>query len=659
MRSRRITRAHVRPVFARGVVAALIALTSAIVVGLVHPRAAQAEPPRFLGEVDRNQVAVGDAFVYQVTLSLGNDQVSDYRPPDFKGLRVLSRPSGPNQSTQMQFGGAGMFVEVSYSWRYEVAATQKGSVSIGPARVRVNGQEFRSSVVTVAATGNAASATPAGPPPLPNNAAASATPADPGSATPPAAVSPAGLPPEANDGASFIRLVTDKQKVFVGEALVATWYLYMNQAADKYETHVEPHTEGFWSEDIVVPSRRGSLVLTQETVQGRTYQVGAVLKKALFPLQAGRPTITPMEAEIARSDFFGNAVRSQNVRSVPTVIEVLPLPKAGQPTGFDAANVGTFTLAAHVDRAQVAVGEAVTLTIELAGRGNIRKVSPPVLPKLAGWKAYEPRVNVVVDSASGVTGNKTVEILLLPEQAGAVTLPALVLNTFDPDAHRYVAVETAPIALTATGSTAVGAHGGADGTPSPAGSGTFSENVIAGQIRPLHPRGSLRRNLGTTFFHTRGFAGAVLVPPMGLVLALIAFRLRDRMSADTGSRRRKRARQKVRAHLAAADRYRQRGQIAEFFIEIDRVVRAALAARLGRPVQGLRMDELGALLTARGLAVADVARVIVTLEECDRARFAGSVNSADEGDTLGPALERANDLIDVIEKAPLSDEARA
>ena len=43
----------------------------------------------------------------------------------------------------------GMFVEVSYTWRYEVAALQKGNLSIGPARIKVNGQEFKSSVVTV------------------------------------------------------------------------------------------------------------------------------------------------------------------------------------------------------------------------------------------------------------------------------------------------------------------------------------------------------------------------------------------------------------------------------------------------------------------------------------------------------------------------------
>src|SRR5438552_9081003 len=200
----------------RAVATALAAL--AVAVGATAD--ARAEPPRFLGEVDRNQVTVGEPFVYQVTLSAGNDQISDYRPPDFKGLRVLSTPRAPNQSTQMQFGAAGMFVEVNYSWRYELAALQKGNISIGPARIKVNGQDFKSSVVVVAAGGAGA---PPPPPPVSGQPAHGATRGPAQAPTPP----PGGAAP--GDGGSFIRLVTDKQKAYVGEAISATWCLYMTR----------------------------------------------------------------------------------------------------------------------------------------------------------------------------------------------------------------------------------------------------------------------------------------------------------------------------------------------------------------------------------------------------------------------------------------------
>jgi hypothetical protein len=635
---------------------------------LTYAGAARAEAPRFIAEVDRNQVAVGEPFVYEVTLSVGNDQISDYRPPDFKGLRVLRTPAAPNQSTQMQFGGAGMFVQISYSWRYELAATQKGTITIGPAHARVGGQDFRSSLVTVSTSASAA------PRPMgtPSGAAAAPVPQssyDPSGAAPSTAGPPGvppGVPPEASEGGSFIRMVTDKQKVYVGEALSAAWYLYMSEPADKYDTQVEPHTEGFWTEDVTVPSRRGGLLLSQEVVQGRPYQVGMVLKKALFPLEPGRLTITPMEAEIARSDFFGSAVRTQRVRSAPSVIEVLPLPKTSQqtsqPVGFDPANVGTYTLAARVDRDKVAVGEPVTLTIEVAGQGNLRKLALPAIPRLEGWKTYEPRVNVVIDPASGTSGTKIAEVLLLPERSGAVVLPALGLDTFDPASHRYARAETKPMTLTATGDGAAAVPGAPASSATKAG-GAFNENVIAGEIRPVHARAPLRRDLGTTFFRTRGFEFLLVLPPLGLVLAVAGFRLRDRLTQDTGSRRRRRARQKVRAHLSAADRHRLRGEAGAFFIEIDRVIREALTSRLGHPVKGLRMDELRALLAARGLPVKEIDRVIALLEECDKARFApggigmnvGSDGGAASLDSsLATTLDLASDLILFIEKAPLS-----
>ncbi|HEY8922931.1 MAG TPA: BatD family protein [Polyangia bacterium] len=632
-----------RPPFRRRSAYVGLAATLAAALTAAAGADARAEAPRFQGEVDRNQVTVGEPFIYQVTVSVGNDQVTDYRPPDFKGLRVLSAPRAPNQSTQMQFGGAGMYVEVNYSWRYELAATQKGNVAIGPARIKVNGQEFRSTVVTVAV--GAAGGPPPSPPPVagpPSPAPASGAVAPPSSG-----VVPAG-------GGSFIRLVTDKQKAYVGEAISATWFLYMNQSHNKYDVQKEPTMEGFWTEDVTLPSRRGGMILNEELVQGRPYQVGAAMKKALFPLHAGRLSITPMEAQLSRVDFFGTAVRSQRVTSSPVEIEVLPLPKDGQPPGFDPANVGTFTIATKVDRPQVATGEAVTLTVEIAGHGNVRKVALPAVPDLDGWKKYDPRVNVTIDPATGADGTKVAEILLLPARPGRFTVPALTLDTFDPAIGRYRHAVTDPIELTVTGAALAGAGDGpGPGGPGAApaagsGSGSSVDNVIASEIRPIHARAELRRDLGATFWRTRAFLGVVVGPPLLFGLVVVGLRVRDRRARDTDAIRRRRSREKVRAHFAAAEGHRRNRQVAAFYIEIERVLREALSHRLGVAAAGLTMDDVRARAGELGLTSADADKLVAALEECDRARFApGSVPSDDAA--LGAALDRAAELAAQIE----------
>jgi len=638
-----------RPLFRRR--SARLGLAAALAAALSAAGGdARAEAPRFLGEVDRNQVTVGEPFIYQVTVSVGNDQVTDYRPPDFKGMRVLNAPRAPTQSTQMQFGGAGMYVEANYNWRYELAATQKGNVSIGPARIKVNGQEFRSSIVTVA-VGAAGGPAPSPPPvagaPSPSPGAAAASPHGGAVATPGSSAVPAG-------GGSFIRLVTDKQKAYVGEAISATWFLYMNQSHNKYDVQKEPTMEGFWTEDATLPNRRGGMILNEELVQGRPYQVGAAMKKALFPLHAGRLSITPMEAQLSRVDFFGTAVRSQRVTSSPVEIEVLPLPRDGQPPGFDPANVGTFTISSKVDRPQVATGEAVTLTVEIAGHGNVRKVALPAVPDLDGWKKYDPRVNVTIDPATGADGTKVAEILLLPARPGRFTIPALTLDSFDPATGRYSHAATSPIELTVTGAALAGAGDGPGpggpgaGPPGGAGNGSSVDNVIASEIRPIHARAELRRDLGATFWRTRAFLGVVIGPPLLFGLVVVGLRLRDRRAQDTDAIRRRRSREKVRAHFAAAEGHRRGRQVAAFYIEIERVLRETLSHRLGVSAAGLTMEDVRTRAPELGLTPADAEKLVAALEECDRARFApGSVPSDDAA--LGAALDRAAELATQIE----------
>ena len=63
----------------------------------------------------------------------------------------------------------------------------------------------------------------------------------------------------------------------------------------------------------------------------------------------------------------------------------------------------------------------------------------------------------------------------------------------------------------------------------------------------------------------------------------------------------------VRQRLGAAEAHRDAGRCSAFYIEIDRVLRDVLAARLRRPVTGLRMDELRGLLLERGMPADEAA----------------------------------------------------
>jgi hypothetical protein len=609
------------------------------------PRAAAAGDASLVISLDREAAAPGEPFACEVQLSIQNGgQAEAFHPPEFKGVRVLSGPQS-SQSTQMQMGGGQTIVQNVYTWTYEVVIPPgtKGPYTIGGAHVRVGGRDVKSNNVTV----RVGSGPPAG---SPRRGGMPGFPLDFFGGGAPQAPAPA------SGGATFLRVVADKPRVYVGEPVVVRWSLCTTQRLDKFETTTEARTDGFWSEDVPSTTPKGRLAYAPETIGGKEYQVATLYEKALFPLREGKLTVTPLEAEVAQVDFFGTALRTQRIKAEPLTIEVVPLPREGQPAGFDPGNVGKYELSARADRTTVSVGEAVTVTVEVKGVGNVRNVHVPALAAPAGWKSYPPKETVTLDAPGGVGGTKLTEVLLLPERAGTVMLPSLELPTFDPETKRYVALKTDPLRLDATGEAAApGAVARAPGAAS--GPGGAVENVIGAAIRPIRARTRLGRDVGTTFLRSRAFSWLLFLPPFAFGLTAVIDRVRERLALDTHRTRRRRMRSMVRKRLGAAVAHRDAGRASDFYIEIERVLREVLAARLDHGVTGLRRDELEALLAERGMPANLTARVLAELEACDQARFAPG-GETEAAAAMGAALDRADELIGLIEKARLR-EARA
>jgi hypothetical protein len=608
-----------------------------VLIGLAAAQGAvaRADAPEFLARIDRATLSLGESFVLEVTLSGEDVRAESYKQPDFAGMRVLSQQ--PSQSTQISMTGSHSFVRTVYSWRYELEPLQKGNLTVGSARIRVAGKELRTTPLNIAVTEAAAGSRPP-----PRHGGVS-----------PLSGFPFSSEPPAEEGKNFLRVVPTKTKAYVGEQITVEWYLYLTARQDRYQTTTEPRADGFWSEELPVPTTQHGLELSRQMYEGQEYLVAPLLRRALFALAPGRLTITPMESEISQVDFFGSTMRTQRLKTDPLLIEIQPLPTAGQPRGFDPSAVGRFQLAARVDRDKVAVGEAVTLTITISGQGNLRKLPPPVLSKLDGWKLYEPKIAVNLEAADTVSGNKTVEYLMLPERAGSTTLPAFSLPYFDPSTKSYVVEKTAPLRLEVVG------EGG--GRVPVAGKGPVSssvpsgaENVLGLDIRPLRVRPSLRRDLGTTLYRSRFFAAVLSAPPLAFGLTALVGRVRERLSEETEGSRRRKLRRLVKRRLGAAEKHRREGRPGPFFIEIDRVLREFLSGKLERPVTGMSRDELREHLTVVGVPAELVDRTMAALEECDRARFApGKIHEAE----MRAALDRAGEVILQMERVRLREVA--
>jgi hypothetical protein len=641
----------------------IVAIAAALlaVVGLGAPRAAWAQAT-FVARTDRSEMSLGEVLVLEVTLSLGEGRADGYMPPDFAGFRILGEY--PSQSTQIQMGSGTSYTRNVYSWRYELSPTQSGRLVIAPAKVRAAGRELKTTSIPITVHSGALapggrSAAPAPPPPPAQRRRVRRLP---GLGSPLddlfGRLDPdlgGAAEPRDGGGKNSIKVTADKTRAYVGEQIVVEWTLYLAERQDKYQPITEARTDGFWAEDLAGSGGQGTLSLAPQTIDGHTYLVAPLQKRALFPLQPGTLTITPLESEIAQVDLFGRSARSQRLRAEPLNIEVLPLPTAGRPANFDPAAVGKFNIDAKVDRSEVAVGEPVSLTVTISGQGNVRKLATPRLPTLDGWKVYEPKTDVKVENQGSITGRKTIEYLMLSERAGTTMVPAFELTYFDPAARKYVTEKSAPVRLVAKGEGGVAAAGSARvngaervGAAGPASPGGTVENVIGAELRPPRSRATLGRDLGTTFYRSRAFTWALFLPPVAFGLTVLAGRMRARFGSDTEGARRRKIRRRVRHHLRAAEKAQNDGNPAAFYGEIDRVLRELLIARLGQPIAGHSRDELTGLITGSGLPAAVAERIVAVLDECDRARFApGSITPGEQA----AALDRAEELIPLIEKS--------
>ncbi len=122
-------------------------------------------------------------------------------------------------------------------------------------------------------------------------------------------------------------------------------------------------------------------------------------------------------------------------------MDVKPLP-AGAPDSFQGA-VGQFEIASAVstDKADIQVGDAVTQRIAIRGQGNLETLADPTWPAAAEWRAFDSKTETDAKFADGkFAGTRTYERVLVPTQAGQLTLPAVEFSYFDPAQGTYQTV---------------------------------------------------------------------------------------------------------------------------------------------------------------------------------------------------------------------------
>ncbi|MFL6192922.1 MAG: BatD family protein [Thermoanaerobaculia bacterium] len=414
----------------------------------------------------------------------------------------------------------------------------------------------------------------------------------------------------------FLQAVAQPERPVVGQQVVYTVYLYTREDIAATSPSALPAFRGFWVRDIQLPQQ---LPTEMVDLDGRRYGRVPLIKRALFPLRAGRYKLEPATIDLMvqrydRSFFFSPPVaRTEPVRlrTEATTIDVAPLPPA--PPGFAGA-VGKMSLTAQLDPPRVRLGEAATLTLRLAGVGNLQGIEPPRVKAPPGLTLLPPQQDgrdEVVGSA--VRGNRTWRYAVVPDRAGRYTLESPDLTYFDPEARRYQVATAPALALTAL-------------APPPPPAAKAAPGAQGG-------RAALASSI------PRGGRWSALLPwlialPWGF--ALVAALVRYRPGSATEPCGHAACLEEALREAAAEERPRQAAA------RIEDGWRAFLTARRGLP-PGAPPAKWRELLAARGVDVETLDELTRLLEDVEYLRFAPQLSTTDALRT--EALERSRRLL--------------
>src|SRR5438876_8042805 len=280
--------------------------------------------------------------------------------------------------------------------------------------------------------------------------------------------------PENANHLVFAELVLPKKVAFVGEMVPAEIRLGFDPHARPELTDApEIAGQGFTTQKLQQSQHN------LETINGKSYDV-VTFKTAIAATRTGKFEIGPVKAKARVSvprrqatprsrsrpfdlfnlddpfsdPFFADPLgrlaerREVEMESEPATFEVKPLPP-NAPPNF-SGGVGTFAMTTEAKPKRVQVGDPITVTSTVSGRGNFDRVNAPALEDDQGWHKYPSSSKFKQDDEVGISGAKTFETVISPNEKKQA-LPPLVFSYFDPVKEHYVTLRSDAMPITVEG----------------------------------------------------------------------------------------------------------------------------------------------------------------------------------------------------------------
>jgi hypothetical protein len=424
----------------------------------------------------------------------------------------------------------------------------------------------------------------------------------------------------APDPTAFLVARVSAPKVVIGEQVTLSVYAYGSRGPFNESNPSEARHANFFS--IPLKDRTGREPVYVTRIGDTSFHTMKLREVALFPLSAGRHEIGPMKVH-----FYGNQYLSRQFpeglprESLPQYVEVVEPPLAGRPSGYVLGDVGDYSLEAQVEPRRVEAGGALSVTVTLAGSGNV----PTQLqtPDQTGVEWLSP---TITDQVSGqdhrVVGRRVFSYVLRFEQAGEFQLGQVKLPFYDPARGAY---KTASAEL---------------GTVSVVAGPASAARAEASKASPSRPRlstlAAVREPKEYTLVALWTEHLAYWLALGGVPLSVVVAQSSGALWRRSRSRRRRRvasADQLAKAALQAATQAQLRGDSKDMLGALERSILLALEGACGVKGRAVLREALPSALQNAGLAEELANRVASALQDIDNLRF-GDAGNQDRASAL-------------------------
>lgn len=584
----------------------------------------RAEAPSVTAVLTSSQAAVGQMVQLQIKVT-GTRSASPPQEINVDGLEIQS--AGESRSFEMR----NFNVSSSVTFNYTILPMRAGTFTIPPQTVRVDGTSVRTPELKLNvanSTGGSARSNRTNP-----------------------AIDPRDF--------GFVELVLTKTSAYIGEMIPVEVRVGFNVRVrvEALGAGVSINGQGFTTQKFPDGHQ------TVETINGNTYQV-LTFKTAIAAARAGKIDIGPAEITpvvrisqpAARNprvprdlfdmndpffdNFFNDPMfapsqrKEITLRSEPATLDVKPFPP-NAPPNFSGA-VGTFTMTADAKPKTAGVGDPITVTADISGRGSFDRVNAPAMEDEHGWHKYPSSSKFKQDDDVGISGTKSFDTALTPNEPKS-NIPGLTFSYFDPLKEKYVTLRSDPIPVRVEGGTIpapTAAAPAASAATRPIAASTPKPADILHQLteRPAAPQSF------TPFFASRIFWTAQIFPLLAL-MGFVGWKIRT-TRLDNRDAQRRAALQTEMTELQRKLR-RSDGSPRQYFAEASRAVQ--LKTALAKNINPAAVD---AEMAAAVFNVDQTAREQLRqlFERSDELRYSGNQNGSE---TISP--ENRREIVDLIE----------